>query len=293
MNNLLQNYEKILTELQKYCANVATNFQQKRKPKFSNIELAALNFTAEYMSIYSENQLFMMLKGTFIEEKIERSNYNKRKRRLVMYLSDIQRFISEKFADFTNVFIIDATPLKICENARANRSDICKTYDVQPAFGFCAAKKEHYFGYKLHAVCNRYGIIHSFDFTPANVHEINYLKDVKYNLQNCELIGDRGYISADYQADLFNYAQIKLSVPMRKNQQNFTPFIAKKAKIRRRIETVFSQLNGQFSLQKHLAKTLNGLITRVISKIAAFTFIQFLNFFVLKRPINHTKQNLF
>jgi hypothetical protein len=59
-------------------------------------------------------------------------------------------------------------------------------------------------------VCDENAVVHSFDFTPADIHDVNCLKDVKYNLQNCELIGDRGYISADYQRDLFDYGQIKL-----------------------------------------------------------------------------------
>ncbi|MFV0531914.1 MAG: IS982 family transposase, partial [Flavobacteriales bacterium] len=73
------------------------------------------------------------------------------------------------------------------------------------------------------------------DLTPANVH------DVKYNLENCTLIGDRGYISADYQLDLFTHSNIKLAVPMRQNQVQFEHFSKIKSKIRKRIETNFSQ----------------------------------------------------
>jgi hypothetical protein len=38
-------------------------------------------------------------------------------------------------------------------------------------------------------------IFHSFDFSPANIHDVNYLKDVKVSFQNYLLIGDRGYVS--------------------------------------------------------------------------------------------------
>ncbi len=46
--------------------------------------------------------------------------------------------------------------------------------DVKPSYGYCAANKTRYFGYKLYAVCDENGIIHSFDFTPANIHDIHY-----------------------------------------------------------------------------------------------------------------------
>ena len=79
---------------------------------------------------------------------------------------------------------------------------------------------------------------------------------------------------------------------MRKNQQNFVPFSKAKSKIRKRIETNFSQLHGQFMWTVNHAKSFIGLTTRVLSKITAFTMIQYLNVFVFNRPINKIKANL-
>uniref|UniRef100_UPI0039A6CAD2 IS982 family transposase n=1 Tax=Ornithobacterium rhinotracheale TaxID=28251 RepID=UPI0039A6CAD2 len=238
MNNLIQNYKIILKELKETCKNIPTK-KKIRKPKLSDMELVALNITAEYMSINSELQLFRCIAGTELDSKIERSVYNKRKRKLFSYIEKIK-----------------------------------------------------YFGYKLHAVCDKNGIFHSFDFTPANVHDVNYLKDIKEDFKNCELIGDRGYISKEIQLDLFNCSNINLSVPMRKNQHDFVAFPKVKSRIRKRIETNFSQLCGQFLMGINLAKTFQGFITRILSKITSFTMIQYLNFFVFKRDLNKIKVNL-
>jgi len=97
----------------------------------------------------------------------------------------------------SNLFIVDSTPVEICKISRAKRSNIRSTEEIQPVFGYCAAQKKYYFGYKLHIVCDENAVVHSFDFTPANIHDVKYLKNVKYNLNNCELISDRAYISAD------------------------------------------------------------------------------------------------
>lgn len=291
MNNLIQSYEIILTELTKTCGHIETK-PQIRIPKLSDLELVALNITAEYMSIHSELQLFRTLKGTKLEGKIERSVYNKRKRKLFTYIEEIRKNLSQKFSDFTDVFIVDSTPIEICKISRAHRSEICSTQEIQPSFGYCAAQKTRYFGYKLHAVCDKNGVFHSYDFTPANVHDVNYLKDIKHDFENCLLIGDRGYISKELQIDLFNYSNITLSVPMRKNQHDFVAFSKTKSKIRKRIETAISQLNGQFNIHINYAKTFQGLVTRIASKITSFTMIQYLNFFVFKRDLNKTKINL-
>ncbi|MDR2511776.1 MAG: IS982 family transposase [Bacteroidales bacterium] len=172
--------------------------------------------------------------------------------------------LSQKFSHLSNLFIIDSAPVKICEISRAKRSNICATDKIQPDFGYCAAQEKHYFGYKLHLVCDENAVVHSFDFTSANVHDVNYLKDVKYNLKNCELIGDRAYISADYQQDLFNQSQIKLSVSMRSSSLNRKEFYAEKRRKRRRIETLISQLDGQFSMNinfsGNIIKRMNQLL---------------------------------
>ena len=292
MNNLVQSYKIILKELTKTCSHIES-FSQVRQPKLSNLELSALNLAAEYLSYNSESHLFRMIKNTELEGKISRTVYNRRRRKLAAYTESIRQCLSQKFAHLSNLFIVDSTPVKVCEYSRAKRSNICATDTVKPEFGYCAAQKKHYFGYKLHLVCDDNAVVHSFDFTPANVHDVNYLKDVKYNLQDCELIGDRGYISADYQRDLFNYGQIKLSVPMRCNAKNPQQFSPVKRRKRKRIETLISQLDGQFAMNAHLAKTFDGLRTRIISKITALTMIQYLNLFVLNQSLNHIKVNIF
>ena len=291
MNNLIQNYEIILDTLQKKCSHIEC-FYQIRKPKLSNLELIALNLTAEYMSINTELQLFRCLKNSPLEHKIERTVYNRRKRRLFPFLELIRSSLSESLSALSTTFIVDSTPLEICKYSRANRSAICSTVDIKPSYGYCAATKTRYFGYKLHAVCDENGVIHCFDFTPANIHDIHYLKDSKHNLKNCTLIGDKGYLSIDYQLDLFTSSNINLSVPMRKNQSNFQPYCPVKRKKRKRIETIFSQLDAQFTMVANYAKTFSGFKIRILSKITAFTMIQNLNYFVFNRELNKIKVNL-
>ena len=70
------------------------------------------------------------------------------------------------------------------------------------------------------------------------------------------------------------------------------PFSKEKLRIRKRIETNFSQLHGQFSWTINHAKSFLGLATRILSKITAFTMIQYQNVFVFQRPINRIKVNL-
>ena len=51
-------------------------------------------------------------------------------------------------------------------------------------------------GYKLHLIVSKQGTPVDMMVTPANVHDINFLKENELQLMNCELIGDRAYLSS-------------------------------------------------------------------------------------------------
>lgn len=289
MNNFSANYEKILKVLKSNSKNL--NFiNQKRKPKLSDIELIALDLTAQYMGIDSECQLFRTIIGSEFEGKIERSVYNKRKRNLAPFIEQIRRTIASKFNKYEDVFLIDSMPLEVCKLSRSNRTKICKeNFYSAPDKGFCASQQMHFYGYKLHAVCSVNGVFESIDITKASIHDIHFLKDIKTQLTNCVLLGDKGYLSANYQLDLFETAKIKLETPMRKNQKKYQsqPYLFRKS--RKRIETLFSQLCDQFKIRNNYAKTFLGFKTRILSKITSLTVIQYINRFVFNRNINNLK----
>ena len=288
MNNLNANYKRILEVLRKISKDQLLPYQ-RRKPKLSDLELISLSLTAEFLGIDSENDLFRKLPKS-IHSKLERSVYNRRRRKLVNQLDEIRLKLASHFNEFENYFVVDSMPLEVCKLSRSSRSKICK--EVQYAFpdkGYCAAQNTNYYGYKLHAVCSVNGVFQSIDLSPASVHDVNYLKDIKMQISDCTLIGDRGYLSAEIQLNLFEACNITLNTPMRNNQKNYKkqPYIFRKK--RKRIETLFSQLCDQFMIRRNYAKTFNGFKTRIISKITAFTTIQYINKFIFDRNINNIK----
>mgnify|MGYP006117306185 FL=1 len=288
MNNLNANYERILEVLRKISKEQLLAYQ-RRQPKLSDLELISLSLTAEFMGIDSENDLFRKLPKK-IASKIERSVYNRRRRKLANDLNDIRLKLASAFNEFENYFVVDSMPLEVCKLSRSSRSKICKE-DVYafPDKGFCAAQNSNYYGYKLHAVCSVSGVFQSIDLSPASVHDINYLKDIKMQIGDCTLIGDRGYLSSKIQLNLFETCNIKLNTPMRNNQKNYKkqPYVFRKK--RKRIETLFSQLCDQFMIRRNYAKTFKGFKTRIISKITALTIVQYINKFIFHRNINNIK----
>ena len=251
-------------------------------------------------------------------------------------------------------FCIDSKPIEVCRIARSKRCSMGKKdFSKAPGVGYCASQSMYYYGYKLHAVCGLSGVIHSFDLTKASVHDIHYLKDVKVDYSNCTVIGDRGYISAQVQLDLFETANIRLEVPYRCNQKNepiplsnnsvhdihylkdvkvdysnctvigdrgyisaqvqldlfetanirlevpyrcnqkeWKPTFPAFAKARKRIETIFSQLCDQFMIIRNYAKDTDGLFARIIGKISALTILQYINY-KNEKPIGRLNMSYF
>ena len=288
MNNFRANYNKIL-EVLNTITKKESFLLQKRKPKLKDIELIAMNLTAEYMGIDSECQLFREV-PIDLKNKIERSVYNRRKRKLFFAIDQIRIELSNKFTEFENFFVVDSMPLEVVKLSRANSSKICKEeFYSAPNRGFCASQNMHYYGYKIHAVCSIEGVFKSFDINKTSVHDIHYLKDIKEQFNNCVILGDKGSLSADIQLYLFESKQIKLEIPMRKNQHNYQKQAYIFRKKRKRIETLFSQLCDQFMIRRNYAKTFEGFKTRILSKLTSLTVIQYINKFISYRNINNLK----
>lgn len=276
MSNLQWLYSKLLSLLHEI--EPIDNFRhQIRTPSLSDKELIALSLAAEAASIDAERHLFRQLFPE-VEGRILRSVYNKRKRALTSHIEQLRRRIAERIIPDETYHLIDSMPLEICKFSRAKRSRICSEHiESSPDYGYCAAQKTHYYGYKLHAVCTQQGVFKTFDLSKASVHDIHYLEDVKDQLSHCVLVGDKGYLSQAYQDDLFQASAIKLVAPKRKNQigyQDYPPVLRKASK---RIETLFSQLCDQFMIRRNYAKSFAGLAARVQAKVTALTMIQWWN----------------
>ncbi|MDM1518165.1 IS982 family transposase [Myroides odoratimimus] len=261
-----------------------------RKQKMSDLEVVALSLTAEFMSIDSENSLFKQLNQAEIPNLIERSQFNKRRRKLCLFSEEIRTKLAKEFLEFEDYFIVDSMPLEICKFSRHSRIKICKEeFESAPSKGFCASQNNWYFGYKLHGVCSVSGIFHSLDITKAEVHDVHFLKNIKQQMSDCVLLGDRGYLSESIQLDLFQTVKVRLETPKRSNQKDYKqqPYIFRKS--RKRIETLFSQLCDQFMIRRNYAKSFEGFKTRILAKITSLTLVQYINKFIFDRPINNIK----
>ena len=152
-------------------------------PRFSDLDVIALSLTAEHLGIDSENNLFDRLKEyqKDFRHLISRRQFNDRRKNTYHLSEMIRKRIAKAMDGAEEYFCVDSKPIEVCRLSRGKRCKMGKDEpDKSPAFGYCATQGVYYYGYKLHAVCGLRGVIHSFDLTAANVHDIHYMKDVKF-----------------------------------------------------------------------------------------------------------------
>lgn len=97
----------------------------------------------EHLSINPELQLFRIVSGTYLKDAI--GVLIIKGRAPFFYMNKIRETLSNKFTD---VFIVDSSPIEICKISRANRSAICLTTEIRLSFGYWAAQMTRHFGYK-------------------------------------------------------------------------------------------------------------------------------------------------
>jgi hypothetical protein len=301
MHNIKTNFDKIFNickhHLDEFC-DAGNNFESYRHPpKMSDLQIVALSITAESLGIDSENLLFYKLKKEYFSDfpnLVDRTNYNRRRKKLAYYISLISQSIANTIESDKRTYIIDSLPLPICKNIRIPRNKIClEDEHVKPSRSYHACHKTYYFGFKLQLIINQSGIPYCAALTTASMHDSQYLKCLDdIQLTDCELIADGGYLSKVHQLQLFESYNIQLITPKRTNMKQLnTDWTPKKRYQRKRIETLYSQLDDQMMIKRNYAKSLNGLLTRVCTKVSAAAVLQMLNF-ENKKPLNNIKHAL-
>jgi hypothetical protein len=165
-------------------------------------------------------------------------------------------------------------PVPVCKRNRAKR---CRKVRGRSYYGYCAAKDEKFFGWRLHLICTADGRPASFTLLPASFHDLPPWYDLTFDLpEKATLYGDKAYNCAAIEQDL---AQDGLRlVPIRKKnmrQQHTLPDETNLRRYRKGVETVNSQLESMGINRLH-ARTNPGFEINVHATLIALWNTRFL-----------------
>lgn len=239
----------------------------RAKTKAAEILTVAV-VAAKYFGNHHERAVGVLSRLGYVQS-VSLSRFNRRLHDLLGWLEEIVNLIGH-LLQYGSLFIMDSLPVPVCKPVRANR---CRKVRGQAYQGYCATKKEAFFGWQLHLVCDVFGVPVAFDLLPARWDE---LVPVQYLLAalptGSQVIADKGYISAHEGLLALHYGNITLIPRYRDNMADFRPAQQRiLLKQRSRIETVNSQLE-KMGIQRLHARSQAGFFLKVMASLLALAF---------------------
>lgn len=245
-------------------------------PKLTDQEIITMEIVGEFLQMDTDVQIWHYFSQHWLHlfpQLGSKANFSKQCANLWHIKELIQnKFYQEQQTD--NIHFCDGFPIAVCHLARSKKH---KNFIADASYGYCASKKERYYGFKGHLLISHDGMINRFTFSQANIDEREVVPELIENIQGF-LGADKGLICPKLKAYCLSQG-IDLQTPLRKNMRDDRPkeFVKSLLNARRKIETVIGQLSAQFNIQKVRAKDLWHLSHRCIRKILAHNFCFVLN----------------
>ena len=250
------------------------------KPVFSDSEVITLLVALDFIPFPGETQFLGFMRANYLDlfpNLLDQSQFNRRARGLHQLVEVLrQKWALELGVGHERQFLLDTKPVPVMGYKRSkNRSEFAGSAD----YGYCSSRKLYYFGYKLVMITTLTGIPVVYELVPASTEERKAAETVLSRLSHGDIFGDKGFIGEEWQAQVYEQTGNRVWTVKRTNQHDQNPplFDQTLNRIRERIEGVFHEIQntGRY-LERLVAKTVVGLATRVIAKIASHALKQLL-----------------
>jgi hypothetical protein len=206
---------------------------------------------------------------------LSKSRFNRRLHRIPKTLWQMALSLLAQVHQSANpgrVHVVDTFPIPVCHNIRIKR---CKLYRDEAFRGYCASKKQYYFGLKVSVIVTEAGEPVEVLLVPASTADITALRSMSLHLpEGSTLFGDTGFLDIGFESALCAEAGINLVVPRRSNMKEQLDGCLEYVCClsRKRVETTFSQLTQRLARSIH-AVTPRGFELKVMLTVWAFSLL--------------------
>jgi hypothetical protein len=198
----------------------------------------------------------------------------------------LQKALAGDLSDPSALYrVMDTTLIPAIVRVRASRK---RLFCGQATFGRSASKTEWIYGFKVALVVDPDGVVTVFGLAPASSDERPIGEALVAQDGHEAYLADKGFTGLEWERRwLQEYGALVAATPYEDSRRAWAKTDRRWASGKRQIiEGVICQLKDFFSLERHRAKTLGGLLARLAAKIAAYTCAQRIND-SLGRPLRH------
>lgn len=276
--NIEELYRRILNIVEKIyeesIPNKVKNRKNKEKAKMKDAEIISIQLLIECIN-KSQNSGYLFLKSNHptLVNYVERSRFNRLVTSLYTVIKSIRK--NMKRNETCEYKIVDSFPLIVNKFGRAYFGHRLREYS---SYGYCASKKEKYYGMKVHVITDLNGNPIDYLVTKANVDDRDALQELSDMVLIGILFGDKGYVGK-ISKELREEKGIQLYALKRGNSKNPLPkpFRNMISKLRKRIEVTFNQMIEHFDIERVRANSILGLSTMLEVKFLCFNILTYIN----------------
>lgn len=224
---------------------------------------------ALYFQNHHERTLCVLFGMGYLKGHLSVSRFNRRLHQLAHWLPGLLMILGDLFRA-GEVFVIDSLPVPVCKRVRARR---CRKVRGREYCGYCAAKQEKFFGWRLHLVCTPAGLPVTFDLLPGAFHDLTPIHDLTVELPSGACVyADKGYNELLEEHCILLETGVRL-IPIRKKNMQPHDWADEYdlRQYRKRIESVNSQLESM-GLERLHARTNIGFEIKVHASLLALAF---------------------
>jgi hypothetical protein len=248
----------------------AQHYRDDARARVSTAEILTVAVVAARFFQNHHERALCLLQRVGAIPRFSLSRFNRRLHQAQTVLLDLLDAVRSARAP-SGLYLIDTLPLPMCRCVRAER---CTKVRGKAYLGRCAAKREWFYGWRLHWVCDLHGFPVAFDLLPAVWHELTPLQYLLAELPPASrVLGDGAYVSQEAELLDLTYGAIHL-IPKRHarlRQQNTPDEVWLLQHFRLSIETAHSQLE-KMGIQHLFARTLDGFGLKVLASLLALAF---------------------
>lgn len=248
-------------------------------------EVLTLSVLQEARSNDSETSFVRQMRRDYTDlfpGLLSTSRYHRRRKALVGVQQALFAHLAGAFADAARWLVVDSAPV---ETTKVERSQTGAKSIPEAAYHVRAARKQLFFGFRLHATVTDVGAVVEFALAPANEGE----RGVAEGMLAAVAPAASGVVLGDnnYSGPLFREAASRLghrveSSPRKADRDRNERLWTRPPRVI--VETVFGMLADQFNAETTRARSLLGVWSRMVSKVLAFDLSLHLNL-LLGRPL--------
>ena len=252
--------------------------QRGPDPKLYDSEVLTVEIVGEFLGIDTDKGIYLFFKRHYGEwfpalGEVHRTTFARQSANLSKVKERLWQELLLLAPHDPAFALVDSMPLPACLFARAYR---CKRFRGEAAFGKDTLLKQTFYGFRMHVRVCWPGVITRFSVAPANAHELSVLPEIAEGTSGV-LVGDRNYHSPKTREELVRTG-IDLLAPYSSKKRDPDPRkSAFLSRLRYRIDTVFSQLVGRYSVKRVWARDLWHLASRLLRKVLSHTVAFLLN----------------